>query len=318
MLKVSSPTLVFLLDALCDKLMQLQCESGWSDSNTSITPFFFQMWETATAAAWAQTWSANLLLVSQLMFLQTRQHLWDPSLCMRAGVCLCVRARESNPPVKCRWEKRCWIKCVSAEKSRSCSLSTLMRTAVLTCSRPLRLEQNDSTSPGQKNEAQIIFINIYVCRFRSHGANKFQKYNGRWWQVFRQRYVHFWGPSDSWRQDGESTKTTPLSAFHQVTTGAVAQLITLLHKLQARDFCNQCSFVCSRSIRWHVSEHLRRFDYKHLLWLLLKWEGGGLKHKKHCRSRGRKHLVQAQRMWRTKTWCSQLYKRQEMTPISIL
>lgn len=55
-------------------------------------------------------------------------------------------------PVKCRCEKRCWMKCVSAEKSRSCSLSTLMRTAALTCSRPLRSEQNDSTSPAGRTD----------------------------------------------------------------------------------------------------------------------------------------------------------------------
>jgi hypothetical protein len=51
-------------------------------------------------------------------------------------------------PVKCRWEKRCWMKCVSAENSRSCNLSTLMRTTMLMCSRPARSAQNDSTSSG--------------------------------------------------------------------------------------------------------------------------------------------------------------------------
>lgn len=46
------------------------------------------------------------------------------------------------------------MKCVSAEKSRSCSLSTLMRTTLLMCSRPLRLVQNDSTSPGHQKRRQ--------------------------------------------------------------------------------------------------------------------------------------------------------------------
>lgn len=74
--------------------------------------------------------------------------------------CLCVQG-VLNPPVKWRWEKRCWIKCVSAEKSRSCSLSTLMRTAVLTCSRPLRSEQNDSTSPAEKAEETSWWLFIF-------------------------------------------------------------------------------------------------------------------------------------------------------------
>lgn len=34
--------------------------------------------------------------------------------------------KKSYQPVKFRWEKRCWMKCVSTEKRRSCSLSTLM------------------------------------------------------------------------------------------------------------------------------------------------------------------------------------------------
>lgn len=41
---------------------------------------------------------------------------------------------------------------MSAEKSRSCSLSTLMRTTALMLSRPLRSEQNDSTSPEAETQ----------------------------------------------------------------------------------------------------------------------------------------------------------------------
>lgn len=69
-----------------------------------------------------------------------------------------------HPPVKCRWEKRCWMKCVSPEKSRSCSLSTLMRTTVLMSSRPLRSEQKDSISPGVQveNSKDLLF---YLFRF---------------------------------------------------------------------------------------------------------------------------------------------------------
>lgn len=68
-----------------------------------------------------------------------------------------------NLPVKCRWEKRCWMKCVSAEKSRSCSLSTLMRTAVLMSSRPLRSAQNASTSPaGPKKSLFWCFYKIFA------------------------------------------------------------------------------------------------------------------------------------------------------------
>lgn len=77
---------------------------------------------------------------------------FDPHIC----VCRCVFYQ----PVKCRWEKRCWMKCVSAEKSRSCSLSTLIRTAALMCSRPLRSAQNDSTSPEDQKENRKDFISV--------------------------------------------------------------------------------------------------------------------------------------------------------------
>lgn len=30
-----------------------------------------------------------------------------------------VKRKKSYQPVKCRWEKRCWMKCVSTEKRRS-------------------------------------------------------------------------------------------------------------------------------------------------------------------------------------------------------
>lgn len=65
-------------------------------------------------------------------------------------------------PVKCRWEKRCWRKWVSAEKSRSCSLSTLMRTTVLMWSRPLKFAQKDSTSPETYNTPQGDFQMLYI------------------------------------------------------------------------------------------------------------------------------------------------------------
>lgn len=53
------------------------------------------------------------------------------------------------------------MKCVSAEKSRSCSLSTLMRTTVLMCSRPLRLAQNDSTSPVDQMENRKDLVSVF-------------------------------------------------------------------------------------------------------------------------------------------------------------
>lgn len=68
---------------------------------------------------------------------------------VRTSVCAFLATCVLYGPVKWRWEKRCWMKCVSAEKSRSCSLSTLMRTTMLMCSRPARSAQNDSTSSGR-------------------------------------------------------------------------------------------------------------------------------------------------------------------------
>lgn len=61
---------------------------------------------------------------------------------------------ERGAPVKWRWEKRCCRKWVSAENSRSCSLSTLMRTTALMFSRPLRSAQNDSTSAEAETERE--------------------------------------------------------------------------------------------------------------------------------------------------------------------